>query len=179
MSELLRMLRRIILITLGALAATSVMASDACQMTLSPSAVDYGVSTRTELRARQSSNDGSFGVRTVHLRIQCPVARSFTWSFSAPNSDALDYRWAAGRLQIRMVAARLDGAPVQWQREGGRTGAADLLQPGDRIVNRRAGSIAAGRHLEVELQIEARVSDTSSRVADLQRFEGYGTFQLE
>ena len=148
-------------------------------MTLSPSAMDYGVTTRAELLARPSGNDGSFGVRTVHLRIQCPAARAIRWSFAAPSSDALHYRWAPGRLQIRIVAARLDGAPVQWRRHESDVGAAGLLQPGDRITAWRAGSIAAGRHLEVELEIEARVSDASSRVADLQRFEGYGTFQLE
>lgn len=176
MNELLRMHRWIVLITLASLASTSVMASEACQMTLSPSAVDYGVSTRAELLTRPLGNDGSFGVRTVHLRIQCPAARVIRWNFAAPSSDALHYRWAPGRLQIRIVAARLDGAPVQWQRDDGEAG---LLQPGDRITAWRAGSIAAGRHLEVELEIEARVSDASSRVADLQRFEGFGTFQLE
>ncbi|MBB6155135.1 MULTISPECIES: DUF1120 domain-containing protein [Pseudomonas] len=176
MTELLRMHRWIVLITLASLASTSVMASEACQMTLSPSTVDYGVSTRAELLARPLGNDGSFGVRTVHLRIQCPAARAIRWNFAAPSSDALHYRWAPGRLQIRIVAARLDGAPVQWQRDDGEAG---LLQPGDRITAWRAGSIAAGRHLEVELEIEARVSDASSRVADLQRFEGFGTFQLE
>jgi len=179
MTGLLRMHRWIILTTLASLASTSVMASEACQMTLSPSAVDYGVSTRAELLARPSGDDGSFGVRTVHLRIQCPAARAISWSFAAPSSDALHYRWAPGRLQIRIVAARLDGAPVQWRRDVGEAGAAGLLQPGDRITAWRAGSIAAGRHLEVELEIEARVSDASSRVADLQRFEGHGTFQLE
>jgi hypothetical protein len=176
MTELLRMHRWIVLITLASLASTSVMASEACQMTLSPSTVDYGVSTRAELLARPLGNDGSFGVRTVHLRIQCPAARAIRWNFAAPSSDALHYRWAPGRLQIRIVAARLDGAPVQWQRDDGEAG---LLQPGDRITAWRAGNIAAGRHLEVELEIEARVSDASSRVADLQRFEGFGTFQLE
>jgi len=176
MTELLRMHRWIVLITLASLASTSVMASEACQMTLSPSTVDYGVSTRAELLARPLGNDGSFGVRTVHLRIQCPAARAIRWNFAAPSSDALHYRWAPGRLQIRIVAARLDGAPVQWQRDDGEAG---LLQPGDRITAWRAGSIAAGRHLELELEIEARVSDASSRVADLQRFEGFGTFQLE
>ncbi|WP_247267204.1 MULTISPECIES: hypothetical protein [Pseudomonas] len=176
MTELLRMHRWIVLITLASLASTSVMASEACQMTLSPSTVDYGVSTRAELLARPLGNDGSFGVRTVHLRIQCPAARAIRWNFAAPSSDALHYRWTPGRLQIRIVAARLDGAPVQWQRDDGEAG---LLQPGDRITAWRAGSIAAGRHLEVELEIEARVSDASSRVADLQRFEGFGTFQLE
>ncbi|UVK88306.1 hypothetical protein LOY52_26300 [Pseudomonas sp. B21-051] len=179
MTELLRMHQWIILMTLASLASTSVMASEACQMTLSPSAVDYGVTTRAELLARPSGNDGSFGVRTVHLRIQCPAARAIRWSFAAPSSDALHYRWAPGRLQIRIVAARLDGAPVQWRRDESDAGAAGLLQPGDRITAWRAGSIAAGRHLAVELEIEARVSDASSRVADLQRFEGQGTFQLE
>lgn len=176
MTELLRMHRWIVLITLASLASTSVMASEPCQMTLSPSAVDYGVTTRAGLLARPSGNDGSFGMRTVHLRIQCPAARAIRWSFAAPGSDALHYRWAPGRLQIRIVAARLDGAPVQWQRDDGEAG---LLQPGDRITAWRSGSLAAGRHLEVELEIEARVSDASSRVADLQRFEGFGTFQLE
>lgn len=176
MTGLLRMHRWIVLITLASLASTSVMASEACRMTLSPSTVDYGVSTRAELLARPSGNDGSFGVRTVQLRIQCPAARAIRWSFAAPSSDALHYRWAPGRLQIRIAAARLDGAPVQWQRDEGEAG---LLQPGDRITAWRSGSLAAGRHLEVELEIEARVSDASSRVADLQRFEGLGTFQLE
>lgn len=179
MTELLRMHRWIILITLGWLASTSVMAHAGCQMTLTPSALDYGVATRTQLLARPSGNDGSFGVRTVHLRIQCPVARAISWSFAAPSSDALHYRWAPGQLPIRIVAARLDGVPVQWQRDDGESGAAGLLQPGDRITAWRAGSIAAGRHLEVELEVEARVSDASSRVADLQRFEGHGSFQLE
>ncbi|MFJ2284157.1 hypothetical protein ACIOUG_23945 [Pseudomonas sp. NPDC087803] len=174
------MQRWIIRIMLAWLASASAMVNATCQMTLAPGRVDYGVATRAQLLVRPSTGeDGSFGVRRVHLRIECPDVRPISWSFAAPSSDALHYRWAPGRLQIRMVAARLDGVPVQWQREAGRAGTADLLQPGDRIVNWRAGSIATGRHLDVELEIEARVSDASSRVADLQRFEGYGTFQLE
>ncbi|WP_338800327.1 hypothetical protein V9L13_19825 [Pseudomonas sp. RSB 5.4] len=174
------MQRWIIQIMLAWLLSASAMASASCQMTLSPGAVDYGVSTRAQLLARPSSgDDGSFGVRRVHLRIQCPDVRSISWSFAAPSSDALHFRWPPGRLQVRIVTVRLDGAPVQWQREGERAGAADLLQPGDRIVSWRAGSIATGRHLDVELDIEARVSDASSRVADLRRFDGHGTFRLE
>src|SRR5476649_2559194 len=99
MTEVFPMQRWIIQIMLAWLLSASAMASASCRMTLSPGAVDYGVLTRAQLLARPSSgDDGSFGVRRVHLRIQCPDVRSISWSFAAPSSDALHYRWAPGRL---------------------------------------------------------------------------------
>lgn len=171
----------VFLATLTCLASFSAVASEDCVMNLSPGQVAFGASTRGALLAQASPGNraSSFGRRTVLLRIQCPAPRPIRWRFIAPAADPQSYRWGAGTLQLRVVSARLDGATVHWAADKGEPLAADLLRPGERWVPWRAGAIASGAHLEVELEVEARVSDAASRVNDLTRFEGGGRFQLD
>lgn len=167
-------------VTLLCLSSFSAEARDECVLGLNPGHVAYGSSTRAALLAQRGPGeaDASFGVRSVQLRIQCPTARPITWQFIADAADSLRYRWGAGTMQMSIVAARLDGVGVQWALASGEPVGATLLRPGDRFVPWRAGAIALGTHLEVELEIEALVSDSASRVSDLTRFEGRGSFQL-
>ncbi|RON38950.1 hypothetical protein BK666_29565 [Pseudomonas frederiksbergensis] len=166
---------------LTCLASNSAAARDGCTLSLSPGHVAFGSSTRGALLAQTApgETDSSFGSRTVQLRIQCPEPQPMRWQFIAPAADSQRYRWGAGTLQLKIVAARLDGAAVQWAADNGEPLATDLLRPGDRMVPWRAGAIASGAQLEIELEVEARVSDGASRVIDLTRFEGGGRFQLD
>ncbi|WP_213937849.1 hypothetical protein [Pseudomonas sp. dw_612] len=159
---------------LTCLASFSAAARDDCTLSLSPGQVAFGSLTRGVLEG-----GSSFGVRTVQLRIQCPAPQPMRWQFIAPAADSLRYRWGAGTLQLRIVSARLDGAAVQWAAESGEPLQEDVLRPGERVVAWRTGAIASGAHLEVELEVDARVSAGASRVNDLTRFEGGGRFQLD
>ncbi|CAI8755601.1 MULTISPECIES: hypothetical protein [Pseudomonas] len=172
---------RVVAALLICLLSSFAWGADECRLALSPAGVDFGSVNRAELLARSVSGgaDASLGVRSLHLRIQCAVPRAMTWGFAAPVADPQRYRWTAGTLQIRMVAARLDGVAVQMKRTGDEVVEANLLRPGDRVVTWRSGAVASGSHLEVDLQIEARVDEASSRVRDLTRHEAYGTFQLD
>lgn len=163
------------------LSSSPVLAADECRLELSPARLDFGSANRVELLSHPAASGlgGSFGVRTFHLRIQCVVPGSMTWGFIAPMADAQRYRWTAGTFQIRVMTARLDGAPVQLRRTGDDPADADVLRPADRMIPWRDGVVASGRHLEVELQIEAGVDDGASRVRDLTRHELHGTLVLD
>ncbi|MCF4995593.1 hypothetical protein GIW70_02565 [Pseudomonas syringae] len=166
---------------LACLTSLTVVAEDACQMSLLSAQIDYGAATRAELQARSmaENRNASFGVRSVQLRIQCAVAQAMPLRFIAPMADATGYRWSAGSLQVRVVAARLDGARVQWRFDASEAVEGNWLRPGDRMVPWLSGAPAIGRHLDVELEVSASVNESSSRVADLTRYEGHGTFQLD
>lgn len=167
-----------LLLSLWSVAA---LADESCQLRMTPGSLDFGSATRTQLLSRSapSGTDARFGVRTVHLRIHCQIPRTFRWTFVAPMADARRYQWGAGTLQIRITAARLDGATVQLRRDTDLSAEADLLRPGDHLLAWRDGAIVPGEQLEVELEIEAWANDAASRVRDLTRFEGHGTFRFD
>ncbi|MBN6772064.1 hypothetical protein JRG42_01635 [Pseudomonas granadensis] len=169
----------IIAVLAACLACASAWANDACEVDLSPATLDYGAITRSELLRSASGPSEGFGRRNVHLRVHCPQARPIKWSFVAPAADSRRYRWEAGTLQVRIVAARLDGVAVQWRLENGQPLEANLLSPGARVVPLSGAAVAQGRYLQVEFEIDAQVEDASSRVADLRRFEGNGAFQID
>lgn len=103
-----------------------------------------------------------------------------TLRLDAPVADAQHYRFGAGTLQVRILSARLDGVIVQWLREG-EEGAPNpqVLRPGDRIVPWRNGAAALGRQLDMDLELEARVSREVTRVRDSTRFESQGNFSVD
>jgi hypothetical protein len=169
----------IITVLAACLACASAWANDACEVDLSPATLDYGAMTRSELLRSASGPSEGFGRRNVHLRVHCPQARPIKWSFVAPTADSRRYRWEAGTLQVRIVAARLNGVAVQWRLESGQPLEANLLSPGVRVVPWNGAAVAQGRYLQVEFEIDAQVEDASSRVADLRRFEGNGAFQID
>ncbi|WP_438300164.1 hypothetical protein [Pseudomonas sp. NMS19W] len=155
--------------------------AEACQSSLSSAMVNLGAATRTELLQRMAL-DGrgpGFGLRSVHLRVQCPDVRVMHWAFVAPPADSQRFRWAAGTLQLRIVAVRLDGAAVQWRLDSGQPVEGDLLRPGIRVVPWRADAGAMGSLMEVELELDARVDDASSRPVDPVRLEGQGAFTVD
>lgn len=155
--------------------------ADACQSSLSPASVNLGTATRTDLLQRMAL-DGrgpGFGLRSVHLRVQCPDVRLMRWAFVADPADPQRFRWAAGTLQLRIVAARLDGVAVHWRLDSGQLVEGDLLRPGIHVVPWRADIAVRGSVLEVELELDARVNDASSRPVDPMRFEGQGAFTVD
>ncbi|WP_432218068.1 hypothetical protein ACREYJ_27775 [Pseudomonas kribbensis] len=155
--------------------------AEACRSSLSSAVVNLGTATRTELLQRMAL-DGrgpGFGLRSVHLRVQCPDVRVMRWAFVAPPADSQRFRWAAGALQLRIVTVSLDGAAVHWRLDSGQPVEGDLLRPGIRVVPWRADAGARGSVLEVELELDARVDDASSRPVDPVRFEGQGAFTVD
>ncbi|UQS13342.1 hypothetical protein [Pseudomonas sp. HS6] len=166
---------------LSCLVFQSAWGADACQSSLSPASVNLGTATRTELLQR-TSFDGrgpGFGLRSVLLRVQCPDVRLMRWAFVAPPADPQRFRWVAGTLQLRIVAARLDGSAVRWRLDSGQPVEGDLLRPGIHVVPWRADAGARGSLLEVELELDARVDDALSRPVDPVRFEGQGAFTVD
>ncbi|MCU0070963.1 hypothetical protein N8H71_05160 [Pseudomonas koreensis] len=152
-----------------------------CQSSLSPASVNLGSATRADLLQR-TALDGQgpgFGLRSVHLRVHCPDVRLMRWAFVAPPADPQRFRWAAGTLQLRIVAVRLDGAAVPWRLDSGQPVEGDFLRPGIYVVPWRADAGIQGSLLEVVLELDARVDDASSRPVDLERFEGQGTFTVD
>jgi hypothetical protein len=161
-------------------APSSVSAREACDLRLTPNQLDYGSVTRGALLKMPAADDAdlSFGSRRIHMLIQCPEPQAMVWRFIAPRADPQRFRWGAGTMQLRIVAVQLDGLAVHWRRESGEPLEADLLRPGDRVIPWRAGMAGEGLRLDVELEVDARLSDPTSRVNDLTRFEGGGRFQL-
>ncbi|MBH3405830.1 hypothetical protein I5P86_12280 [Pseudomonas glycinae] len=155
--------------------------ADTCQSSLSPASVNLGSATRADLLQR-TALDGrgpGFGLRSVHLRVHCPDVRLMRWAFVAPPADPQRFRWAAGTLQLRIVAARVDGAAVHWRLDSGQPVEGDFLRPGIHVVPWRADAGIQGSLLEVELELDARVDDASSRPVDPMRFEGQGAFMVD
>jgi hypothetical protein len=155
--------------------------AETCQSSLSPANVNLGVVTRADLLQRMAL-DGrgpGFGLRSVHLRVQCPDVRLMRLAFVAPPADPQRFRWAAGTLQLRIVAVRLDGAAVHWRLDSGQSVEGDFLRPGIHVVPWRADADARGSLLDVELELDVRVDDASSRPVDPVRFEGQGAFTVD
>ncbi|WP_192562838.1 hypothetical protein [Pseudomonas gozinkensis] len=171
----------VIAAALSCLAFQPVSGADACQSSLSPASVNFGAATRADLLQRMAL-DGrgpGFDLRSVYLRVQCPDVRLMRWAFVAPLADPQRFRWAAGTLQLRIVAVRLDGVAVHWRLDSGQSVEGDLLRPGIHVVPWRADAGARGSLLEVEMELDARVDDASSRPVDPERFEGQGAFRVD
>lgn len=155
--------------------------AEACQSSVSPASVNLGSATRADLLQRTAldGREPGFGLRSVHLRVLCPEVRLMRWAFVAPPADPQRFRWAAGTLQLRIVAARIDGAAVHWRLDSGQPVEGDFLRPGIHVVPWQADAGARGSLLEVELELDARVDDASSRPVDSVRFEGQGAFMVD
>ncbi|UDI92800.1 MULTISPECIES: hypothetical protein [unclassified Pseudomonas] len=169
------------LVVLLCLVVEPASGAETCQSSLSPASINLGSATRADLLQR-TALDGrgpGFGLRSVHLRVQCPDVRLMRWAFVAPPADPQRFRWAAGTLQLRIVAVRLDGVAVHWRLDSGQSVEGDVLRPGIRVVPWRADTGARGSLLEVEMELDARVDDASSRPVEPVRFEGQGAFTVD
>lgn len=174
--------RRIGLLMLGLLSAAQVAQADpACAVRLGQSTIDFGAASRGALLERPVGGDElSFGSRRVQVNVQCEQVAPLRLEFVAPVADAERYRFGAGTLQLRVVAVRVDGKPVQWGHEG-HSGliASDRLRPGEGLVPLHAGDRLSGQRMEVEFELEARIRSAATRVSDQTRLESHASFRLQ
>lgn len=155
-----------------------VQANPDCTIRLGPAAIDFGSTTRGQLLAGSASADVlSFGLRRAQATVQCERSGLLRMELLGSAADADQYRFGAGTLKVRVLAVRVDSKPAQWLREGEGPDA-DLLRPASRLTPALAGAAIEGRSMEVELELEARVSSAASRVSDLTRFETDLSFRL-
>ncbi|MGZ7456106.1 hypothetical protein ACXPVS_04575 [Pseudomonas sp. Ma2-10] len=155
-----------------------VQAAEHCTAVLSPALLDFGSATRGALLEHSTgSASASFGSRRTSLQVQCAEAMPMTLMLEAPAANARLYRFSEGTLQVRILGAQLDGLTVDWVRKGEEgTPNPDTLRPDDRMMPWRNGTVAAGRRLVLELELEARVSQEATKVRDVTRFETRGSF---
>lgn len=169
---------RLLLLALWPVALPSYAQAD-CTMQLNPMVLDYGSHTRDGLQASNTGSALSFGIRRIYLNVQCSEPQPMTLRFEAPAVDAQHYRFGPGIMQLRLVAARLDGQAVNWLRESDGAHNVALLRPGDRIRPRLDGQPLAGQHWRLELDIETLVPPQATRVRDITPFQAWGRFQLD
>ncbi|MGF6556708.1 hypothetical protein ABIA48_003088 [Pseudomonas sp. S30_BP2TU TE3576] len=155
-------------------------AEDDCTMRLSPAMLDYGSLTRARLLDLPDTGGAlSFGLRRIRLQIQCPEERPMGLRFNAPAADAQGFRFGSGTVQLRLVSSRLDGRSVDWVRDVEQGRSTDRMWPGVRVRPRHNGKILSGEHLEVELELDARIDRQAARVSDMTLFQLAGSFQLD
>ncbi|MHA3734342.1 hypothetical protein ACXR0M_01570 [Pseudomonas sp. Eth.TT006] len=151
--------------------AVTAQANPECSVRLGPSALDFGSTTRGQLLAQSPGSDSlSFGMRRTLATVQCARPGALRLELLGPAADAGQYRFGAGTLRVRVLAVRVDGKLVQWLSEGEGPDA-DLLRPGAYLTPALTGVAIEGQGMEVELELEARVASTATRVSDLTRFE--------
>lgn len=167
--------------TLSAVLPAAAHAAQSCTLRLSSALLDFGSTHRAVLLERSSdSTTASFGTRRTQLKVQCDAPQPMKLRLDASVADAQHYRFGTGTLQVRILAAWLDGVVVEWSREGEEGGLnPQMLRPGDRIMPWRNGAVALGRQLDLELEVEARVGREATRVRDSTRFESQGNFSVD
>ncbi|MCA1322982.1 hypothetical protein [Herbaspirillum sp. alder98] len=171
-----------LLISLPASAAEG----DRCLLQISSSTVDYGSVTRAELLLRQVSPlKMALGKQTVTLTANCKQARLMTVFYRGNAADAGSYRLGdGGSFSLRVLSARLDGrtvgvgsVSVVGQVPETRTDSI-LLAPGIGAVPIVDDVPVKGSLLSLQVEIDASMHTTSSRVADRTVFRGNGNFEL-
>lgn len=150
-----------------------------CSLQLSSPQVVFEPGPRSTLRPGSAGGDLSFGVRRVWLNAQCRQSQPMSLRFEAPAANAQAYRFGVGRLQVRVRAARVDGRLIEGWRGADAAARDNVLRPGDRVRPWHNGQALAGRHLQLELEVEPLVPRQAANVRDITRFATVGRFELE
>lgn len=161
-------------------------AADNCQIQISNAAVDYGSTSRAELLKRQVSPLAmGLGKHSVTLTATCRTPTLMTLFFRGAGSDGESYRMGrGGRFTLRAYNARLDGRAVGL---GSVTEASQApqnkadtlpLPPGGGVVPIVSDVPVKGTSLQVQVEVDASILTTRSRVADRTEFRGAGNFEL-
>lgn len=160
--------------------------ADNCQMQISNPSVDYGSTTRAELLKKQVSPlMMSLGRQSVTLTATCKTPTLMTLFFRGAAADAGAYRLGnSGSFTLRLLNARLDGRTV---------GLGSVLMPGQPPETKAdsvmlppdAGAVpiiddvpVKGSSLQLQVDIDASISTTGSRINDLTVLRGAGGFEL-
>lgn len=176
------------LLTTSLLAAPFAHAASAdnCQMQISTPSVDYGSTTRAELLKKQVSPlMMSLGRQSVTLTATCKTPTLMTLFFRGAAADAGAYRLGnGGSFTLRVLNARLDGRAVGLgsvlvSGQPPETKADSMMLPPDTgavpIVN---DVPVRGSSLQLQIDIDASISTTGSRINDLTVLRGAGSFEL-
>ncbi|TWC71426.1 hypothetical protein [Herbaspirillum sp. SJZ099] len=184
-SDLVSALATLAAILLAAPAAHA-SGADNCQMLISNPSVDYGATTRAELLKRQVSPlMMSLGRQSVTLTATCRVPTLMTLFFRGSAADAHAYRLGnGGAFTLRVLNARLDGRAV---------GLGSVLVPGQPpetqadslVLSPNTGAVpiindvpVRGSSLQLQIDIDAGISTTASRINDRTVLRGDGSFEL-
>lgn len=159
---------------------------DNCQMQISNPSVDYGNTTRAELLKKQVSPlMMSLGRQSVTITVTCKVPTLMTLFYRGSVADANTYRLGnGGSFTLRALNARLDGRAV---------GLGSVLTPeqppeikADSVMLRPdSGAVpiindvpVKGRTLQLQVDIDAFILATGSRVSDRTVLRNDGSFEL-
>lgn len=148
-------------------------AQPACAVRLGQASIDFGVMTRGQLLLQPVEDDQlSFGRRRVQVTVQCEQAGPLRLQLTAPQVNAVDYRFGAGTLRVYVHAVRVDGKPAQWSGFDNAAASGVTVWPaGQSLIPALAGERLDGQRMEVEVELEGRVTSAATRVGDLTRFE--------
>ncbi len=166
--------------------ASTAHAADNCQMQISNAAVDYGATTRAELLRKQVSPlMMSLGKQTVTLSATCRIPTLMTLFFRGAAADGNAYKLGSGgSFTLRVLNARLDGravglGSVRVAGQAPETKADALsLPPNIGAVPIVDDVPVKGSTLQLQVEIDAAISTTGSRIADRTVFRGAGNFEL-
>ncbi|CAI8813479.1 MULTISPECIES: hypothetical protein [Pseudomonas] len=157
------------------------MAAQRCTLTLAPSLIDFGSTTRGELLGRSPAGGPLIlGKRQTRLQVQCAAPQPMRLWLDGATVDMRHFPFGDGVLQVSILSARLDGVAMAWRREGEESPVdTGLLRPGERIMPWRNGAAALGTHWDLELELDARINPEATRVRDVKTLENKIRIELE
>jgi hypothetical protein len=185
-ASLAEMLALALALLLSLTAPASAAESEQCQLQISNGTVDYGAVTRAELMQRQISPlKMALGKQTVTLTANCRQPRLMTVFYRGSTADAGSYKLGdGGSFNLRILSARLDGRTV-----GVGTvsvvGQTPEIRADSVLLAPTMGAVPIvddvplkGSLLSLQIEIDASMHSTSSRVPDRTVFRGNGNFEL-
>jgi hypothetical protein len=175
-----------LLFALASAVDTTYAADGNCTLQLSNPVVDYGAVTRAELMKKQISPLlMTLGKQTATLTATCRQPVQMTIFFRGPAVDAGSYRFGnAGSFTLYLSNAQMDGKAVglgsvisagQVPENTGNSSALPPNTGATPIVNDRP---IKGTSFSVQVDIEARVAVTGSRISDQTVWRGNGNFEM-
>lgn len=175
----------------AALAAVPAHANDTeCRLTLSQSAIEYGQLTRGQLLDyAPTADEATLDPRFFTLTASCGNPASMSVFLRGAAASAERFRFAEhGSFTLRLSEARLDGQPVQLsEASAGGPGPLSASQPATALQLKPGvgaalatldGQPAIGRHFTARVEIHTHIPVEATRVANMQRWQGHGTFEL-
>lgn len=185
-----RSMRQMALLMCGVLAGMmwqgSVFAADNCQLQISNQTIDYGQMTRAELMERKvSPSTFSLGKQSMTLTAVCRQPALITIFFRGAAADGSSYRFGnGGNFTLQLSGAQLDGKAVNLGKvkvagqQPEVMSAAMALLPNDGAIAVTNERPVRGNNFSMNVEVEARVSASGSRVADQTVWRGNGNFEL-
>lgn len=169
------------LLALALLQAANAWGADECQLHLSEPRVDFGLMNRT--LALTPATERSLGERRLGLTLNCPNPTDMSLFYRAMAADLERFAFTPrGSYSLQVSDALLDGQGVELGLLAGsgqppvQTATSLRWRPEHGIVPLRAGVVARGRSLSVQIQISAWASEAASQVNDAVTWDTQGVF---